>query len=154
MYFHNYKIKCSIGKRGLTKKKVEGDGCTPNGKFNFEYLLYRKDKIKKVDTNLRKRPINRSMGWCDDPNSNKYNKLVNFPFSGGAEKLYLKSSNYNLILIIKYNRNPVVKNKGSAIFLHLTNKKYRPTLGCIAIKKKDFLKILPLINKKTKICIN
>ena len=80
--------------------------------------------------------------------------IVNFPFSGGAEKLYLKSSNYNLILIIKYNRNPVVKNKGSAIFLHLTNKKHRPTLGCIAIKKKDFLKILPLINKKTKICIN
>ena len=48
---------------------------------------------------------------------------------------------------------PIKKNKGSAIFLHLANKKFSSTKGCIAIKKKDFLKILPSINKKTKIQI-
>ena len=55
--------------------------------------------------------------------------------------------------MINYNTNPVKKNKGSAIFLHLANKKFSSTKGCIAIKKKDFLKILPSINKKTKIVI-
>ena len=32
-------------------------------------------------------------------------------------------------------------------------KKFKPTKGCIAIKKKDFIKILPLITKKTKLFI-
>ena len=67
--------------------------------------------------------------------------------------MYLKENIYDLILVINYNVNPILKNKGSAIFLHLANKKFGSTKGCIAIKKKDFLKILPSINKKTKIVI-
>jgi len=55
---------------------------------------------------------------------------------------------------IKFNYCPIIKGKGSAIFLHLTNINYKPTSGCIAIVKKDFLKILPLINKKTRISIS
>ena len=58
---------------------------------------------------------------------------------------------YDIFINIKYNHSPTVKGKGSAIFLHLTNKKYKPTNGCVAILKKDFLKILPLISKNTKI---
>ena len=96
----------------------------------------------------------RDRGWCDDPKSKKYNKLIKFPFSGKAEKLFLKESAYDLFLVLNYNRSPIVNNKGSAIFLHLANKKYRPTKGCIAIDKKDFLKIIPMIKKKTKIIIN
>ena len=42
--------------------------------------------------------------------------------------------------------------KGSAIFIHLTNN-YKPTAGCIALKKKDFEIMLKLINQKTKIKI-
>ena len=94
------------------------------------------------------------MGWCDDPMSKKYNKLIRFPFSGSAEKLFLKKNIYDLLLVINYNRNPVFPEKGSAIFLHIASKNFKPTKGCIAIKKKDFLKILPLIRKKTKIIIN
>ena len=94
------------------------------------------------------------MGWCNDSKSKKYNREINFPFKYGAEKLYRKSNNYDLFINIEYNINPTVKKRGSAIFLHLTNNKYRPTQGCIGILKKDFLKILPLISKKTKIIIN
>ena len=94
------------------------------------------------------------MGWCDDPNSKKYNKLIKFPFSERAEKIFLKKNSYDLLLVINYNRNPVVPNKGSAIFLHLANKKFSPTRGCIAVNKKDFLKLLSFIGKKTKIIIN
>ena len=93
------------------------------------------------------------MGWCDDPNSKKYNKLIKFPFSGKAEKLFLRKRSYDLLLVMSYNRRPIVPYKGSAIFLHLTNEKYKPTAGCVAIVKKNFLKILPLINSKTKIII-
>ena len=76
-----------------------------------------------------------------------------FPFKYRAEKLYRKDKIYDIFINIKYNKSPILKERGSAVFLHLTDKKYKPTGGCIAILKKDFLKILPLINKKTKILI-
>ena len=115
-------------------------------------LLYRKDKLKKFNAKYQKK-IKRNMGWCDDPSSKKYNQLVTFPFKKRAEKLFLKKNIYDLILVINFNTNPIIKNKGSAIFLHLANKKFTPTRGCIAIPKKYFLKILPHINKKTLLSI-
>ena len=154
LYFYNYKIKCSIGKKGLTSKKREGDLKTPKGKFNFQFLLYRKDRIKKIQCKLRKKSINSKMGWCDDPNSKYYNKLIYFPFKKSAEKLHLKKNIYDLLLVVNFNRKPVIKDRGSAIFLHIANKKFSPTKGCIAIQKKNFIKILPYIRKKTKIFIS
>ena len=153
IYFYNYKIKCSIGKNGLSSKKKEGDLKTPKGKYKFNFLLYRKDRIKKIQCKLKKITIKQNMGWCDDPRSIYYNKLIKFPFKKSAENLFLKKNIYDLILVIDFNTKPVVKNKGSAIFLHLADKKFKPTKGCIGIKKKSFIKILPLINKKTKIII-
>jgi len=93
------------------------------------------------------------MGWCDDSKSIKYNKEIKFPFNYGAEKLHRKDKIYDIFINIKYNQSPTVKEKGSAIFLHLAKKNYKPTNGCVAIVKKDFLKILPYINKNTKILI-
>ena len=92
------------------------------------------------------------MGWCDDSLSKKYNKEINFPFKYKAEKLYRKDKIYDIFINILYNQNPTKKNKGSAIFLHLTNN-YKKTQGCIAVDKKDMLILLKLINKKTKIKI-
>ena len=154
LYFGHYKVKCSIGKRGISKNKREGDHCTPAGKFIFESLFFRRDRIKNLKTDIPKKTIKKSMGWCDDPNSKKYNKLIKFPFSGKAEKLFLRKRSYDLLLVMSYNRRPIVPYKGSAIFLHLADKKFSPTKGCVAIKKKDFLKILPMIHKKTKIIIS
>ena len=94
------------------------------------------------------------MGWCDDIKSKKYNQQIYFPFKYRAEKLYRKDKTYDIFINIKYNHSPIVKGKGSAIFLHTTNKKYKTTKGCIAIQKKDFLKIIPLINRNTKISIS
>ena len=93
------------------------------------------------------------MGWCNDSRSKKYNQEISFPFKYRAEKLYRKDNIYDLFINIKYNFFPVIKGKGSAIFLHIAHKKYRPTKGCVAIAKNDFIKILPLINNKTKISI-
>ena len=152
--YRGYKSKCSIGKSGITNKKKEGDLCTPKGTFKLGFLYYRKDRVKLAKYKIKKRVIKKNMGWCDDSRSKKYNREIIFPFKYSAEKLYRKDKIYDMFIEIKYNSYPIKKNKGSAIFLHLTNKKNYPTKGCIAIFKKDFLKILPFINKKTKISIN
>jgi L,D-peptidoglycan transpeptidase YkuD (ErfK/YbiS/YcfS/YnhG family) len=93
------------------------------------------------------------MGWCDDPKSANYNQLINLPNKYNSEKLYRNDNIYDLIVVLDYNMNPTIKNKGSAIFIHIAKKNYTPTKGCIALSKIDLLKILNKINKKTKIKI-
>ena len=153
LYFQKYKLRCSIGKRGISIKKREGDKKTPKGEYRLKYILYRKDRIFKLKTKLKKIPINKKMGWCDDPNSDDYNKIINYPFKFSAEKLWKKENIYDIIIVIDYNLNPVIKNKGSAIFLHIAKKKYQPTNGCIAVNKKNIRLITSTINKKTKLKI-
>ena len=152
--YKGHKFRCSIGKSGFNKSKKEGDFATPIGVFKLGALYFRKDRIKSVKSKLKKKIIKKNMGWCDDTQSKKYNQEISFPFQYGAEKLFRKSSIYDILIPIKYNYSPTVKNKGSAIFLHLCSKKYKHTKGCVSIQKKDFLKILPLITKKTKILIH
>ena len=149
----DFYFKCSVGKNGLTTNKVEGDKKTPIGIFNIENLYYRKDRIKKLDTTLNCIEIKEQMGWCDDTKSPKnYNKLFKINKDIKHEKLKRKDHKYDLLIPIKYNfYNPVV-GVGSCIFIHLTNN-YQPTAGCIALKKKDFLILIKLINKKSKIKI-
>ena len=151
--FKGYKLKCSIGKSGIKSKKKEGDLATPKGNFKIGILYYRKDRVKGFKCKIKKKNIKKNMGWCDDSKSNKYNRAIVFPFRFSAEKLYRKDKIYDLFINIKYNYETVTRGKGSAIFLHITDKKYKPTKGCIALTKVDFLKILPLIEKRTKIII-
>jgi L,D-peptidoglycan transpeptidase YkuD (ErfK/YbiS/YcfS/YnhG family) len=153
LLYKDYKLKCSVGKSGITNLKKEGDLTTPKGVFKLGSLYYRKDRNKLINTYLKKKVINKNVGWCDDIKSKKYNQEIKFPFKYRAEKLYRKDRIYDIFINIKYNQSPTRKGKGSAIFLHLTNKKYKPTKGCVALTKKDFLRILPSINKKTKIII-
>jgi len=154
LLYKGYKLKCSIGKSGIKKSKKEGDLATPKGVFQLGCLYYRNDRIKKLKSKLKKKIIKKNMGWCNDSKSKKYNKEIYFPFKYKAEKLYKKNGIYDLFIDIKYNSKPIIKNKGSAIFLHIAQNKYKPTQGCVALSKKDFLKILPLINKRTKIAIS
>ena len=149
----NFYFKCSIGKNGVTKKKIEGDRKTPIGLFEISHLYYRKDRIKKPNTKLKCIVIKKNMGWCNDVKSNKYNQLIKVNNGISHEKLYRRDYKYDLFIPIKYNFIKPKKGKGSCIFLHLT-KNYHPTSGCIALSKKDFLIMLKLIEKKTKIKIS
>ena len=153
LLYKGYKLKCSIGKMGTTNSKKEGDLSTPKGLFKLGILYYRKDRIKLIKCKIKKKVIKKSMGWCYDIRSKKYNREISFPFRYKSEKLYRSDKVYDIFINIKYNYSPTYKGKGSAIFLHLANKKYKATKGCIAIQKKDFLKILPLVNNNTKILI-
>ena len=150
----NFYFHCCIGKNGISKTKIEGDKKTPIGTFSIQHLYYRKDKLKKPKTSLKCIEINKDMGWCDDVNvSKKYNKLIKIEKKISYEKLYRKDSKYDLFIPIKYNFKNSIIGKGSCIFIHLT-KSYQSTAGCIALKKKDFLILLRLISKSTKIKIN
>ena len=136
----NYKLKCSIGKSGIRKIKKEGDLATPKGIFKLGCLYYRKDRVKGIKTTIKKKIIKKNMGWCNDAKSKKYNKEIKFPFRYSAEKLYRKDNIYDLLINIKYNSNPVTKLKGSAIFLHLANIKYKATDRVCGNFKKRFFK--------------
>ena len=149
----DFSFKCAVGKNGISRNKIEGDKKTPEGLFNIEHLYYRKDRLKKPITNLKSIDIKRNMGWCDDSNSTSYNKLIQIKKHIKYEKLFRKDHKYDLLIPIKYNFKKPIKDRGSCIFLHLTNN-YKPTAGCIGLKKSDFLILLKLINKKTKIKIN
>lgn len=152
LLYDDFEFRCSIGKNGTTSNKIEGDKKTPKGIFSLGPVFYRKDRIKDLDTKLKKIKINRLMGWCDDVKNQKYNKLIKVNKKIRHEKLFQKKIDYDLIIPIKYNFKKTKKNKGSAIFIHVTED-YKKTLGCIALKKNDLLILLKLINKNTKIQI-
>ncbi len=148
----DFYFKCSIGKNGISKKKIEGDKKTPKGVFSIENLYFREDKIKNPETNLKKIKIKKNMGWCDDIKSNKYNKLISTNKNVHFEKLFRNDTKYDMLIPIKYNFKKPIKGLGSCVFIHLT-KDYSSTAGCIALSKNDFLIMLKLIDKNTKIAI-
>jgi len=151
--YDNYKVKCAIGKRGIGIKKSEGDQITPKGTYKIKNIFYRSDKVKNLKTKLEKIAISKQMAWCDDPRSNKYNKLIKQPFKFNSEKLYRSDGIYDIIFVLDFNLNPIRKNKGSAIFIHIAKKKYSSTKGCVAINRRDMKRLAQKIDKKTVIKI-
>ena len=151
--FNNYKAKCAIGKRGIGNKTKEGDLITPKGIYKVKYVLFRKDRVKNIKTKLKKIMIRKNMGWCDDVRSNQYNKLIKLPSNYSHEKLYKKENIYDIILVLNYNMNPIIKNKGSAIFIHVSKRNYKKTEGCIALKKIHLVKVLKELKNNSSIKI-
>ena len=149
----DFQFKCSIGKNGLKKNKLEGDNCTPTGTFSLGPVYYRADRVDKPDTKLKTFRINKQMGWCDDPYNINYNKEIKLSKKIRAEKLYRKNKIYDIIIVINYNTRRIIRNKGSAIFIHVTNN-YKPTKGCLALSLNDIEILLKIIKKDSKIKIS
>ena len=149
--YKNFLYKCAIGKNGITNSKIEGDKCTPSGIYSIEKIYYREDRLSMPKLDFQTIPINKNFGWCDDIRSTYYNKFIKFPFSYSAEFLYREDDIYNIICVINYNTNPIIKNKGSAIFLHVANSDYAETAGCLALKQNDLIELLQNIDIDTKI---
>ena len=148
-----FSFKCCIGKKGSTINKKEGDNKTPKGTFKIENLYFRKDRLKKPLTSLKCIEIKKNMGWCDDVRfPKKYNKLIKIEKKIRHEKLLRKDHKYDFLIPIKYNFEKPMTGRGSCIFIHLT-RNFTPTAGCVALKEKDFLIMIKLIKKNTKIKI-
>lgn len=152
LQYKKFIFKCALGKNGVKKNKIEGDGCTPAGTFALGELFYRSDRIKKIKSNFRANQIKSNMFWSDAPKSRYYNKVLNFK-DISCEKLFRKDNIYDILLIIKYNINPIIKYKGSAIFMHLIEGDFSPTAGCIALEKKCFVHLLKILKTTDKITI-
>ena len=151
--FKESKFRCSFGKNGIGIKKKEGDGITPKGIFKLTKVFYREDKVKNIKTRINKFKIKKNMGWCDDPKSKFYNKLIKLPSKLGHEKLYRKDNIYNIVIVLNYNMDPIIKNKGSAIFIHVAKKNYKETQGCISLKQEELIKLIQIVKRNQKIRI-
>ena len=151
--YKKFKFRCALGKGGIKQKEREGDFITPKGKFKLIKIYYRSDRIKKINSTLKTIKIKKNMGWCDDVSSNYYNKQIKISKKIGHEKLHRKDNLYDIIIVLNYNLNPIIKGKGSAIFLHVAKKNYNKTQGCIALKKNELLHLVSKIKKNTQIRI-
>ena len=147
----DFNLKCCVGKNGITSHKKEGDYSTPKGLFNLKKLYFRKDRVGSPQSKIKKKIITHDLGWCDNSENKKYNEEIRNCNKDNKEKFYRRDGKYDYLITIDHNKKKV-PYKGSAIFIHLTNN-YKPTAGCIALKKKDFEILLKIINQKTKIRI-
>ena len=152
--YKKLKFKCALGKAGIRKKKREGDNITPKGTFKIVKIYYRNDRIKKISSKFRLIEITKNIGWCDDPKSRKYNQPIKLPTKYSHEILYRRDNIYDLIFVLNYNMKPTIKNKGSAIFIHVSKKNYKKTAGCVALRKVNLIYLVKEINKNTKVIIN
>jgi len=152
--YKKFKFRCALGKAGIKNKIKEGDNITPKGIFKIIKIYYRPDKIKKITTLIKTIKIKKNMGWCDDPRSRFYNKQIKLPSKLSHEKLYRSDNLYDLIAVLNYNTKPIIKNKGSAIFIHIAKKNFSKTKGCIAVKKEDLIYLLSKIKRNSQVKIS
>jgi L,D-peptidoglycan transpeptidase YkuD (ErfK/YbiS/YcfS/YnhG family) len=151
LIIEDFNLKCCIGRNGITSNKKEGDFSTPKGLFKLEKLYFREDRVGIPACKIKKKKITKNLAWCDNPIHKKYNEEIQNFNTNCKESFFRKDHIYDYIITINHNKKKTAY-KGSAIFIHLTND-YKPTAGCIALKKKDFEILLKLVNQKTKIKI-
>lgn len=151
--FMGRRFPCAIGKNGFRKKKIEGDGATPVGKFEFEYGLFRPDRVERPSGKLDWRPISPTLGWSDDVCDPRYNQPVQRPHPYSHEKLRRPDPLYDLIVVLNINRNPAVPGRGSALFLHIWRKPRHPTEGCIAFSYSTLLFIVERCSSRHRLLV-
>lgn len=150
--FQTHYARCSLGAKGLTRNKKEGDKKTPLGRFALRRVWYRADRIALPQSALPIRQISPKSGWCDDASSPTYNRPIMCPNRSRHEKLWRIDRLYDVFFELGVNDDPIEPGAGSAIFLHLTKNNYQPTLGCVAVSPKtmDYL----LCNVRNDTCIS
>ena len=140
----NQVFPCVIGKKGIANIKREGDGKTPSGQHQIVGMLYRPDRISRPRSwalPIRPRDI-----WSDDVKDPDYNLMGTTPSFFRYEKLFRSDNLYDLVIITNWNWPYAVKGRGSAIFIHHWRRNGYPTEGCIALSKKNLLKIAKFVD--------
>jgi len=143
--------RCTVGAGGVREDKVEGDAATPAGTFPLRRIYFRNDRLVLPKVRLPARPINEHDGWCDDPRSSTYNRLVHIPNEWSHEKMWREDGRYDLVVVVGYNDDPPEGEWGSAIFLHVARADYAPTRGCVALARDDLLELVTLIGPETRL---
>ena len=135
-------VPCAIGRSGLTRRKREGDGATPVGRFSLLGAYYRADRQAKIPGVLPMVALKPQDGWCDDPRHPRYNRPVDLPFAASHEKMWREDHLYDIVVVLDCNMAPAIKGRGSAIFFHLARANYTPTEGCVAVAPRHMRLLL------------
>ncbi len=125
--------RAAIGRGGVRADKSEGDGATPDGVLPLRRVLYRADRGRTPSSAVPVELLSPDDGWCDDPAHADYNRMVRLPHPARHERLWREDAIYDVIGVLGWNDAPVVRGRGSAIFLHVARADFSPTDGCIAL---------------------
>jgi L,D-peptidoglycan transpeptidase YkuD (ErfK/YbiS/YcfS/YnhG family) len=133
-----------LGRSGLTTHKHEGDGATPAG----TYRLGDADFGIAADPGVHGAYHQLVCGdwWDEDVRSPAYNTFRHVAcgtqpaFGDDSEALWRITPQYRYVAVIEYNAHPVVRGRGSAIFLHVSAG--RPTAGCVSLPEAELLRVL------------
>jgi len=140
--FQGATYRAAIGRTGISTSKVEGDNATPSGILLLRRVYYRADRVARPRAAVPTEPVAETDGWCDDASSKLYNRAISLPNDAHHEALWRRDNLYDVIGVLGWNDTPVVRGRGSAIFLHVASKDYAPTEGCIALALADVVKVL------------
>jgi L,D-peptidoglycan transpeptidase YkuD (ErfK/YbiS/YcfS/YnhG family) len=146
-------LRCALGRSGVRAAKREGDGATPRGTFALERTHYRRDRILRPRTALALRSTRPADGWCDAASDRNYNRPVTHPYPVSAEHLWRRDGLYDLLVVVDYNRRPRRRGCGSAIFMHVAGTGLAPTEGCIALARRDLVKVLAATGPGTRLVV-
>lgn len=149
----NLVLPCALGRSGIRTRKREGDGATPRGSFRLESATYRRDRLLRPATGLRLGETRPADGWCDASEDRNYNRRITHPYQASAERLWRSDGLYDIVIVVDYNRRPRRRNLGSAIFMHVAERGFRPTEGCIALARRDLMKVIARIGSATRLVI-
>jgi len=149
-----FRIPCALGPAGVVRRKREGDGGTPAGRFRLLWAFYRPDRKRPAAGGLPMRALRRDAGWCEDPRSPCYNRPVRLPFAGVVDSMWRADNLYDLTIVLDQNFTRRQKGGGSAIFFHLARPGLTPTAGCVAIKAADMRKLLPRLSRRAVLVID
>ena len=143
------RFRCALGRSGCSIDKREGDGNTPIGTWRLREAFFRADRLSRPRTGLKIRAIVQQDGWCDAPMDPNYNRLVHHPYPVSAEHLWRDDNLYDLVVVLGFNDTPPIKGRGSAIFLHCARDDYAPTQGCVAISRRDLVRLLAELDSQS-----
>ncbi|MBV8399094.1 MAG: L,D-transpeptidase family protein [Acetobacteraceae bacterium] len=142
LVFRGQVFQAALGRGGVRADKQEGDGATPSGHLPLRRVLYRADRESPPRCVLPIEPIAPDDGWCDDPASPDYNRMVRLPNTASHEELWRQDGQYDIVGVLGWNDAPVRPGRGSAIFLHVAAPDFSPTAGCIALTAADLRTLL------------
>jgi L,D-peptidoglycan transpeptidase YkuD (ErfK/YbiS/YcfS/YnhG family) len=147
------RMRVVLGDGGVTYRKREGDRATPLGTFQPISVYYRSDRGRRPITGLPILAIRPYDGWCDDPRHGAYNRPVRQPFGASHERLWREDGLYDLVVVLTHNQCPRIRNRGSAIFMHVAAADFSATHGCIAMAKSDLTGLIAHVDRDSRIVI-
>ena len=136
-------LPATVGRKGFAApgEKREGDGTTPTGLFPLEFVF---GYAPTVASAMPYRQATEDDIWVDDPDCPDYNCWVRKGTTTAAsfEEMKLSNPTYRHGIVIGYNRNPVVKGMGSAIFVHAWRDQGKSTAGCVALDEAELVRLI------------